>query len=117
MLFLAGGAIAHVMSASKVSEFNAVTDAPMPPSLNGKCDRTFDNDGGPRCHELAQAAESRKTLAIVGYAAGGAALAAAVILYVTAPSGAPAAAAGKPEKFVVSCSPLSGVSCALTLRF
>ena len=74
---------------------------------------TLPASGGGRCQELLDAAEQRQKLAIAGYVAAGVTLAGALIFYLAAPS----SSAG--HDVAAACSPnqLSGVSCALTLRF
>jgi hypothetical protein len=113
--FLAGGVVAHLLSASKNAEFN---DAKVPTTAtnpDGRCDQAFDKAGGGPCQGLLDAAHSRLTLAIVGYAAAGAALAGSLIFYLTAPDRSPAE-----HKVAAGCVPssaASGLSCAVALRF
>ena len=109
VVFLGAGITAQVLTSAKYDEFNDV-DAP---NASGECNRTVPASGGGRCQELLDAAELRQKLAIVGYAAAGVTLAGSLIFYLAAPS----SSAG--HDVAAACSPdqLTGVSCALTLRF
>jgi hypothetical protein len=112
VLFLAGGVTAQLLSASKNSDFNNVTTAPSP---NGQCNKNLPNAGGGPCQGLLDSANSRLTVAVVGYVVSGLALAGAVVFYLIAP---PAVAAGHAS--AVACLPSAqspGLSCALTMRF
>ena len=106
VLFLGAGITAQVLTSSKYDEFNAV-----PPM--GKCNKMLDDAGGEPCAGLLDAAEQRQKLAIAGFAAAGVSLAGALIFYLAAPSSSPG------HDVAAACSPsqLSGVSCALTLKF
>jgi hypothetical protein len=110
VLFLAGGVTAQVLSSSKGASFNAVKDAPNP---TGMCNQMLPNDGGGPCQGLADAARQRQSIAFVGYAASGVALAGSLVLFLASPS-QPAAR----RDVAAACSPATaGVSCALELRF
>ena len=106
MIFLGVGITAQVLTSAKYDEFNDV-----PPE--GKCNRLAPDSGGGPCPGLLDAAELRQKVAIAGFAAAGASLAGALIFYLAAPP----SSAG--QDVAAACSPnqLSGVSCALTLRF
>ena len=112
VLFLGAGITAQVLTSAKYDEFNDVRTAPAP-TPEGKCNKLLADSGGGPCQGLLDAAEQRQKLAIAGYVAAGAALAGALIFYLAAPS----RSAG--HDVAAACSPnqLSGVSCALTLRF
>jgi hypothetical protein len=107
---IGGGVVAQLMSSSKNAEFNAVKDAP---NSSMMCNEKLSNAGGGNCQALLDAAHQRQTLAIVGFAAGGAALVAALIFVLTAPSGQ------AENKVAGGCTPLpgSGVSCGVQLHF
>jgi hypothetical protein len=112
VLFLGAGITAQVLTSAKYDEFNDVHTAPAP-APDGRCNKTLPDSGGGPCQGLLDAAEQRQKLAIAGYVAGGVSLAGALIFYLAAPS----SSAG--HDVAAACSPnqLSGVSCALTLRF
>ena len=106
VVLLGGGIGAQVISASKASDFNAVP--------NMMCNRTLPDDGGAMCKELLDSSDRWKTISIVGYVTAGLALAGSAVLFLTAPSRAPAA-----RDTAVACLPNEtlGVACALTTRF
>jgi hypothetical protein len=106
VLFLGAGITAQVLTSAKYDEFNDV-----PPE--GMCNKLKMDAGGGQCPGLLAAAEQRQKLAIAGFAAAGVSLAGALIFYLAAPS----SSAG--HDVAAACSPtqLSGVSCALSLRF
>ncbi len=106
VLFLGAGITAQVLTSAKYDEFNDV-----PPK--GMCNKTLADSGGGPCPGLLDAAEQRQKLAIAGFAAAGLSLTGALLFYLAAPS----SSAG--HDVAAACSPnqLSGVSCALTLRF
>jgi len=106
VLFLGAGITAQVLTSAKYDEFNDV-----PPM--GMCNKTFKDSGGGPCPGLLEAAELRQKLAIAGFAAAGVSLAGALIFYLAAPS----SSAGRDVAAACSPNQLSGVSCALTLRF
>jgi hypothetical protein len=110
VVLLGGGLVAQLMSSSASADFNAVKDAP---NSSMMCNEKLPNSGGGRCQGLLDTAHQRQTLAIVGFAAGGAALVAALIFVLTAPSG-PAE-----NKVAGGCTPLpgSGISCGVQMRF
>jgi hypothetical protein len=111
LAFVVTGVTAQLLYASKINEFNSVTDAPNP---SGHCDKALPNDGGGSCKSLLDAANTRSTVATIGYVAGGVAIAGAVVLYLIAPS------ASARHDVAASCAPArqaSGVSCALSLTF
>jgi hypothetical protein len=112
VLFLGAGITAQVLASAKYDEFNDVHTAPAP-APEGKCNMTLPASGGGPCQGLLDAAEQRQKLAIAGYVAAGVTLAGALIFYLAAPS----SSAG--HDVAAACSPnqLTGVSCALTLRF
>ncbi len=66
------------------------------------------------CKELLESSDRWKTISIVGYVTAGLALAGSAVLFLTAPSRAPAA-----RDTAVACLPNEtlGVACALTTRF
>ena len=109
VLFLGAGITAQVLTSAKYDEFN---DYPAP-NPDRECNRTRPESGGGPCQELLNSAEQRQKLAIAGYVAAGATLVGALVFYLAAPS----SSAG--HDVAAACSPnqLSGVSCALTLRF
>lgn len=112
VVFLAGGITAQVLSSSKNADFNNVTDAPSP---KGQCNRSLPNAGGGPCQGLLDAANTRSTIAVVGYVAGGVALAGALVFYLTAPSTSPPG-----HSTAIACLPgieAPGMSCSLTARF
>jgi PEGA domain-containing protein len=112
VLFLAGGVTAQILSAAKNADFNAVTNAPSP---NGQCNKVFVDSGGGRCPGLLDAANTRFTIAVVGYVASGLALAGSLVLYLIAPS--PRASA---HDTAIACLPsndAAGIGCALWMRF
>jgi len=104
------GITAQVLTSAKYDEFNDVRTAP---GWMGQCNKPAPDNGGGPCPGLLEAAELRQKVAIAGFAAAGASLASALIFYLTAPS----SSAG--NDVAAACLPnhLSGVSCALTLRF
>jgi hypothetical protein len=108
---LVGGVAAEVLHASKVNEFNNVTNAPNP---GGHCDTALPNVGGGSCQSILDAANTRSTFAIIGFVAGGIALASSVALYLTAPR------PGAHHDFAVACVPsreTTGLLCGLTQTF
>jgi len=76
--------------------------------------------GGGPCLGLHQAANTRLTLAIAGYATAGAAAIGALVFYLTAPSSTEGRAPSG-HSVSLACLPAaassSGLSCALTTRF
>jgi len=110
VLFLGAGITAQVLTSAKYDEFNDVRTAP---DWMGRCNKPAPDNGGGPCPGLLEAAELRQKVAIAGYAAAGASLASALIFYLAAPS----SSAGSDVAAACSPNPLSGVSCALTLRF
>jgi hypothetical protein len=108
---VAAGVTAQLLYASKVNQFNDVTNAPNP---SGHCDTALPNNGGGPCQSLIDAANTRSTLATIGFVAGGLAIAGSAVLYLTAPHGA------THHDMAAACAPsreASGVSCALSLTF
>jgi hypothetical protein len=110
VVLVAGGVGALLIHASKINDFNGVTNAP---NAKGQCDKSLPNAGGGPCQGLLDSANSWSTLAVVGFVAGGAALAGAVVLHLTAPR------AGAHGETTAACFPggTTGLSCALTTRF
>jgi hypothetical protein len=109
VLFLGGGITAQISSSSKNADFNAVTSAGQP-----QCSTAEPSDGGGQCHSLLDAAQTRHTLAIVGFVGAGVAAAAAATFYFTGSNG------GSGRDVAAACLPISqtpGVSCALSLKF
>jgi PEGA domain len=115
VLSLGGGIAAQVLWSNKNAEFNAVTDAPG--QMSGRCDRKLSAAGGGRCTALARQADQRLTLAIVGYAAAGAAATAALIFFLLAPD-APATSRAH-DSVALGCAPEAGggLSCGVGARF
>jgi hypothetical protein len=117
-LALAGGITAQVLWSQKNSEFNTVKD-PMDPNRFLCTTSEPPNFGGGPCLGLHQAASTRLTLAIAGYATAGAAAIGALIFYLTAPSSSEGRASSG-NSVSLACLPAassSGLSCALTTRF
>jgi hypothetical protein len=111
VVFLAAGITAQVLASSKNADFNAVTNAPN--TSNHQCTRAQPDDGGGVCPGLLSEAQTRQTLAIVGFVASGAALVGSLVFYLASPS-----QAGHPAG--LACLPSTdarGGACALTLRF
>jgi hypothetical protein len=104
------GITSHVLYASKIDEFNSYAA----PNSSHQCDKAMTDNGGGNCTSLLNSANTRLTFAVIGYAAGGAALAGALIFALTAPS---AHAAGSDT--TAACSPNGGkgISCGLSVRF
>ncbi len=112
VLFLATGITAQILGSSKNADFNDVTNAPSP---NGQCNKTLPNAGGGPCQGLLDAANTRSTVAVIGYVASGVALAGALVFYLTAPSSTPSG-----HNPGVACLPsveAPGMSCLLTMTF
>jgi hypothetical protein len=112
VVFLAGGITAQILSSSKNADFNDVTNAP---SLNGQCNRSLPNAGGGPCQGLLDGANTRSTIAVVGYVASGLALVGAVVFYLTAPPTSPSG-----HRTAIACLPpieAPGMSCLLTTTF
>lgn len=118
-LALAGGITAQVLWSQKNTEFNTVKD---PTDPNRFLCTTSDppNFGGGPCLGLHQAANTRLTLAIAGYATAGAAAIGALVFYLTAPSSTEGHASSR-NSVSLACVPAapsaSGLSCALSTRF
>jgi hypothetical protein len=113
VVFLAGGITAQVLASSKNADFNNVTNAPSP---NGQCNKSLPNAGGGPCQGLLDGANTRSTIALIGYVASGVALAGALVFYLTAPS--PPRPSG--HSTAIACLPgieAPGMSCSLTTRF
>jgi hypothetical protein len=106
VVLLGGGIAAQVVSASKASDFNAVP--------NMMCNRKLPDDGGGMCKELGESIDRWRAISIAGYVTAGLALAGSAVLFLTAPSRAPAG-----RDMAVACLPNEtlGVACALTTRF
>jgi len=106
VVLLGTGITGQLISASKASDFNAVP--------NMMCNRQLPDDGGAMCKELLESSDRWKTISIVGYVTAGLALAGSAVLFLTAPSRAPAA-----RDTAVACLPneTMGVACALTTHF
>jgi PEGA domain len=114
VLFLAGAVTAQVLRASKNSDFNSAMGVVTPANPKGECNVNQPMAGGGPCQGLLDAANSRFTIAVVGYVASGLALTGALVFYLVAPSSASG------HEAAASCLPSgepSGLSCALTLRF
>ena len=80
MLALGVGVTFQLMSGSKNSDFNAITDAPDSPT--GRCnERIMPNAGGPECDRLRKAADRDQTIAIVGFVTGGILAAGSAVLF------------------------------------
>jgi len=112
VVFLAGGITAQLLSSSKNADFNDVTNAPSP---NGQCNKTLPNAGGGPCQGLLDAANTRSTIAVIGYVASGLSLAGALVFYLTAPSPSPSG-----HSTGIACLPpieAPGMSCLLTTTF
>jgi hypothetical protein len=111
-VFLAAGITAQILASSKNADFNAVMNAP---NNTHQCTQTQPDDGGGVCPGLLSEAKTRQTLAIVGFAAAGVALAGALVFYLKIPPRAETGAVS-----ALGCLPsveARGVSCALTLRY
>jgi hypothetical protein len=109
VLLLGGGITAQILSSSKNADFNAVASGGHP-----QCTTVAPNDGGGECASLLDAAQTRHTLAIVGFVGAGVAAAAAATFYFTGANG------GSGRDVAAACLPTSqtpGVSCALSLKF
>jgi len=115
-LALAGGITGQVLWSQKNAEFNTLKDS-MDHFLCTTSDPTF---GGGQCPGLHQAADTRLTLAIAGYATAGAAAIGALVFYLTAPSSTEGHASIR-NSVSLACLPAasssSGLSCALSTRF
>jgi hypothetical protein len=117
-LALAGGITAQLLWSQKNAEFNTVKD-PMDPNRFLCTTSDPPNFGGGPCLGLHQAANTRLTLAIAGYATAGAAAIGALVFYLTAPSSTEGHASSG-NSVSLACLPAassSGLSCALTTRF
>jgi len=112
VLLVGGGVAAQLWSQSNVSAFNAETKAPNP---SGKCNKMLSMDGGGDCQSLADSAQTHQTFAIVGYVAGGVALAGSLVLFL---SGSSSSQHSAQRDAAAACSPTTGgFACALALRF
>jgi hypothetical protein len=118
-LALAGGITGQVLWSQKNAEFNSVKDPMDPSRVLCTTSKPPDFGGGP-CLGLHQAADTRLTLAIAGYATAGAAAIGALVFYLTAPSSTEGHASSR-NSVSLACMPSSslssGLSCALTTRF
>jgi len=105
---VAFGVIETLQYRSKVNTFNDPARMPLCREGGGMI------VGGSECAQLASDGDHAKTLAIVGYAAGGALLAAGVILLVTDTSAAPSAsvARGDGGRAVRDRRFMDGLNCA-----
>jgi len=115
VLLLGGGVAAQLESASKYRQFNAVPN-PLDPS-KGRCAQTAPDRGGGPCGGLYRDGQGFQTLAIVGFAAGGVALAGALVFTLIAPHSSDA----RERQVAAACAPgageTGGLSCALSLRY
>ena len=83
LLALGVGVTFQLLSASRNTDFNAVTDAPRSP--DGRCnERIVPDAGGPRCDQLRSAAARDQTIAVVGFVTGGILAAGSAALYLIA---------------------------------
>lgn len=118
VLLMGGGVAAQLESASKYRQFNAVPN-PLDPS-KGRCAQTAADRGGGPCAGLYRDGQRFQTLAIVGFAAGGAALAGALVFTLIAPHSSD----GRERQVAAACAPAGaagggagGLSCALSLHY
>jgi hypothetical protein len=118
VLLMGGGVAAQLESASKYRQFNAVPN-PLAPS-KGRCAQTAADRGGGPCAGLYRDGQRFQTLAIVGFAAGGAALAGALVFTLIAPHSSD----GRERQVAAACAPAGaagggdgGLSCALSLHY
>jgi len=115
---MGGGVAAQLESASKYRQFNAVPN-PLDPS-KGRCAQTAPDRGGGPCAGLYRDGQRFQTLAIVGFAAGGAALAGALVFTLIAPHSSDV----REREVAAACAPVGGagggaggLSCALSLHY
>jgi hypothetical protein len=111
VLLAGGGVIAQVLSSSKYTDFNTLTNAPNPSKM---CNQMISNNGGDVCTSLLTSAQNWHTYAIIGFVASGAALATSLVFYLTAPS-----SPGPGHEVAAACVPsnFSGGSCVLRMAF
>jgi hypothetical protein len=121
VLLLGGGVTLQLLSASKNADFNNTKLTPTAANTKGQCNQALMDSGGGPCQALLDAANRRHTYALVGVAAGGAALIGALVFYLAAPP-----ANGGAREVAAACLPMvggatggdrAGASCALALRF
>jgi hypothetical protein len=118
VMLMGGGVAAQLESASKNHQFNAVPN-PLAPS-KGRCAQTAPDRGGGPCAGLYRDGQRFQTLAVVGFAAGGAALAGALVLTLIAPHSSDV----REREVTAACAPAGaagggtgGLSCALSLHY
>jgi hypothetical protein len=112
---MGGGVAAQLESASKYRQFNAAPN-PLEPS-KGRCAQTAPDRGGGPCTGLYRDGQRFQTLAIVGFAAGGVALAGALVITLMAPHSSDR----REREVAAACAPAGGetggLSCALSLHY
>jgi hypothetical protein len=118
VMLMGGGVAAQLESASKYRQFNAVPNA-LDPS-KGRCAQTAPDRGGGPCAGLYRDGQRFQTVAIVGFAAGGAALAGALVFTLIAPHSSDV----REREVAAACAPVGGagggaggLSCALSLHY
>jgi len=115
VLLVGGGVAAQLENASKYRQFNAVPN-PVDPS-KGRCAQTAPDRGGGPCAGLYRDGQKFQTLAVVGFAAGGAALAGALVFTLLAPRSSDA----REREVAAACAPAGGedrgLACALSLHY
>jgi len=80
VLALGVGVTFQLLTRSKNTDFNAITNAPNSPK--GQCnDQIVPDAGGPECDQLRKAADRDQTIAIVGFVAGGILAAGSAVLF------------------------------------